>query len=136
MTAEYSQSDLEAYLDEALPSGEMARIEKRLRKDSELIRQLASIHAHRSAGVHSLGDVWRREHLSCPGREQLGSFLLGVLPDEVAEYIAFHLEVVGCRFCQANLIDLKNQQVEQDDATLARRRRYFQTSAGYLGHKK
>ena len=43
-----------------------------------------------------------------------------------------HLDVVGCRYCQANLADLENQQAEHDTASQTRRRRYFQSSAGYL----
>jgi hypothetical protein len=127
-----SQSDLEAYLDEALPPEQMAWVEKLLREDPELIRRASAVHSRRNAGMHSLGEIWRAERLSCPGREQLGSFLLGALPDDVADYIGFHLNVVGCRYCQANLADLKNQQGERRDAAETRRRKYFQTSAGYL----
>ena len=130
------QSDLEAYLDEALPPQQMARVEKALREDPKLIHQASAIHSRRNAGVHSLGEIWRAGRLSCPSREQLGSLLLGVLPDEVADYIRFHLNVIGCRYCLANLADLKNQQVEQKEAVETRRRRYFQTSAGYLRGKE
>jgi len=126
------QSDLEAYLDEALPPEEMARIERALRKDPALRRQLAAINARRDAGVHSLGEIWRRHRLSCPPREQLGSFLLDALPDELADYITFHLEVIGCRYCRANLTDLERQQAEAPEVVETRRRKYFQSSAGYL----
>ncbi len=127
------QSDLEAYLDEALPPDEMARIELVLRKDPHLSRQLAVINARRDAGVHSLGEIWRRHRVSCPPREQLGSYLLDALPEESAEYVRFHLKVVGCRWCQANLTDLRTQQAEAPEAVETRRRKYFQSSAGYLG---
>ena len=132
MPQPFRQSDLEAYLDEALPPEEMARIERALRQDRQLVRQLAAIHSRRNAGVHSLGEIWRQGRLSCPTRRQLGSFLLGTLPDEVAEYVNFHLEVVGCRYCRANLIDLKTQQAEKPQHVQKRRRKYFQSSAGYL----
>jgi hypothetical protein len=128
----FPQSDLEAYLDEALPPAEMARIEKAARGDADLTRRLASIHARRSTGVHSVGEIWRQHRLSCPTREQLGSFLLDVLPAPVADYIAFHVEVAGCRYCQANLADLRSQQAEADQAAQVRRRKYVQSSAGYL----
>ena len=136
MTKAFRQSDLEAYLDEALPPEEMARIEKAMRGDRALMRQLTAVHARRSAGVHSLGDIWRRHQLSCPSREQLGSLLLGALPDELADYIQFHVNVAGCRFCQANLADLQNRQAEGEQAAESRRRKYFQSSAGYLQRKK
>ena len=132
MTDTFHQRDLEAYLDEALPVEEMTRIEKALRDDPTLARQLAAILARRDSGVISLGEVWRRHRLSCPTRQELGSFLLEVLPDEVARYVTFHIEVVGCRCCQANLADLKNQQAETQASAEDRRRKYFQSSAGHL----
>ncbi len=125
------QSDLESYLDEALPPEEMARIELALRDNSDLIRRLAEINARRDAGVHSLGAIWRRHRLSCPSRDRLGSYLLGALPAEWSRYIEFHLDTVGCRYCKANLTDLQ-QQTETSQAAETRRRKYFQSSAGYL----
>ena len=136
MAAPLSRSDLEAYIDEALPAAEMARIEKALRADGSLREQVSAIHARRSVGVHSLGEIWRHGRLSCPSREQLGSLLLGALDDAAADCIAFHLEVVGCRYCLANLADLQNQQTEGREVARTRRRRYFQSSAGYLRRKK
>jgi anti-sigma factor RsiW len=132
MTSLFRQHDLEAYLDESLPAEEMARVEKALRGDPQLARQLAAILARRDSGAFSLGEVWRRHRLSCPSRQELGSYLLGVLPEEPAGYVAFHLDVVGCRYCQANVADLRNQQEEAQESVHARRRKYFQSSAGYL----
>jgi len=127
-----SQSDLEAYLDEALPPEDMARIELAVRKAPELARQMAAVYSRRDAGVHSLGDIWRRGRLSCPSRQQLGSFLLDALGEETADYVRFHLKTVGCRYCQANLADLENQQAEEKEAANQRRRKYFQSSVGHL----
>jgi hypothetical protein len=135
MAHTFPMSDLEAYLDEALPPAEMARIEKAVRGDPALVRQLASIHARRDAGVHSLGEIWRQRRLSCPTREQLGSYLLGMLDKEHARYVTFHVEVVGCRYCQANLADLRSQAAGEATAH-TRRRKFFQSSAGYLRGKK
>jgi hypothetical protein len=126
------QSDLEAYLDEALPPEEMAQIELALRKRPELARQLALINSRRDAGVHSLGEIWRRHRITCPARDQLGSYLLDALPEALADYIRFHLEVVGCRYCRANLADLRHQQAELPEIVQSRRRKFFQSSAGYL----
>ena len=83
-------------------------------------------------GGHTLGEIWRFHRLSCPSRAELGSSLLGVLPPAEEDYIQFHLNVVGCRYCQANWNDLANQQAEAADAKASRRRKYFQSSAGYL----
>jgi hypothetical protein len=130
-----NQPELEAYLDEALPVEEMARIEDTLRRNPELLDDLSAINARRDAGVHSLGEIWRRHRLSCPTREQLGSLLLGTLPSQQCEYIRFHIDVVGCRLCRANLADLKNQQAEGAEVAQTRRKRYFQSSAGYLSRE-
>lgn len=132
MNARPANSELEAYLDETLPAAEMARLEQALRSDPALRTRLAELIARRDAGMHSLGAIWRRHRLSCPGRQQLGSFLLGAVEPGEADYIAFHLEVIGCRYCQANLEDLKARQQAEDRQVAARRRRYFQSSAGYL----
>jgi hypothetical protein len=136
MTTPLHDADLEAYLEEALPAEEMALVEKALREDRGLAQRLAAIHGRRNAGVHSVGEIWRRHRLTCPSREQLGAYLLGALTDEVSRYITFHLEVVGCRFCQANLADLTAQQDEPREAIQTRRRRYFQSSAGHLRRDK
>ncbi|NLF09494.1 MAG: hypothetical protein GX594_16170 [Pirellulaceae bacterium] len=124
-------SDLEAYLDEALPATEMARIEKAARKDPALLKQLADINGCRGAGVHSLGEVWRQRRLSCPPREQLQIYLRGQLDKPRAAYVEFHLAVIGCRYCQANMADLQAQAKPKPDDQ-HRRRKYFQSSAGYL----
>lgn len=131
MKTPFNEAELEAYLDEALPAEAMAAIENALRQTPELTRRLAAINARRDGGVHSLGEIWRRHRLSCPTRAELGSYLLGVLADEQARYIAFHLEEVGCRYCQANRSDLEEHQ-SAADASRKRRRRYFESSAGYL----
>ena len=135
MSKAIRQSDLEAYLDEALPPDEMARVELALRKDVTLVKQMAAIHSRRNSGVHSLGEIWRSNRLSCPSRQQLGSFLLGAVPEDAADYVDFHLDVVGCRYCRANLADLERQQAESQEAVRTRRRKYFQSSVGHLRNR-
>src|SRR5262245_47673020 len=106
----FSNSDLEAFLDEALPTERMAAIEDALRNDGELQKRITAVNGRRDAGVHSLGEIWRRHRLSCPTREQIGSYLLGVLSDGESDYIKFHIESIGCRYCAASINDLKAQQ--------------------------
>jgi hypothetical protein len=130
-----TQSDLQAYLDEALPSEQMAAIEAELRKKPDLLKQLSAINARRDAGVHSVGEIWRRQRLSCPSREDIGSYLLGVLDKEQADYIDFHVKTIGCRLCQANVEDLERQQKETAETTKTRRTKYFQSTAGHLRRK-
>jgi DNA-binding phage protein len=130
--SDISREQLHAYLDDALSDAEMARIEQALRDSESLRRSLRQAMQERDRGEHSLGAVWRRERLTCPTREQLGSYLLQVLDDEQQDYIAFHLQVVGCPYCVANLADLQALQQEPVPQARARRRRFFQSSAGYL----
>ena len=125
-------AELEAYLDEALPAEQMATIEAALRQRPQLLQQLSKINGRRDTGMHSLGEIWRRSRLSCPSRQQLGSYLLGVLDDDKADTVTFHIETVGCRYCAANLTDLQTQQAEKNESVQRRRRKYFQSSAGYL----
>ncbi len=135
MTKKFCHSDLEAYLDEALPAQEMTAMEDALRRDEKLRQTLTQLHSRRDEGVHSLGAIWRRQRLSCPSRDELGSYLLGALSDEVGRYVHFHMDVVGCRFCQANLTDLERLQKEASESVEKRRQKYFQSSAGYLGQR-
>jgi hypothetical protein len=128
----FSLAELESYLDESLPPEEMAKIEKSAREDPALVRQLASIHARRDAGVHTLGEIWRERRLGCPTRDELGRCLAGTLPKEHAQFVVFHVEVIGCRYCQANLADLRTQQTGAEPNAGPRRRKFFQSSVGYL----
>ncbi|MEO8271182.1 MAG: hypothetical protein ABI557_15780 [Aureliella sp.] len=132
----FTDQQLQAYLDEELPTSSMSAVEQRLRDDVELRERLLAIAGQREAGVHGLGEIWRRHRLSCPSRTQLGGFLLGTLEAEQHSYVQFHLEQVGCRLCTANLDDLQQRHAEQNQVTQTRRQRYFQTSAGLLRNKQ
>jgi hypothetical protein len=134
MSTKFSNSELEAFLDESLPVEQMAAIEDALRGDESLQKQLTAINGRRDAGVHSLGDVWRRHRLSCPSREQLGSYLLGVLSRDAADYIKFHVETIQCRYCEASIVDLKSQSAAEAETT-RRRQKYYQSSVGHLRKK-
>ncbi|MGE0759823.1 MAG: hypothetical protein AB7O38_22605 [Pirellulaceae bacterium] len=127
-----TQLELEAFLDESLAPEEMARIEMALRTQPQMARALVEISSRRDMGVHSLGEIWRRHRVSCPARQHLGSYLLDTLDSAAADYVRFHIETVGCRVCQANLADLRQQQEETRETSTSRRRKYFQSSAGYL----
>lgn len=128
--SEISREKLHAYLDDALSEAENARIEQGLRDSEALRKALRAAMAERDRGEHSLGAVWRRERLTCPDRDKLNSFLLGVLDDDEQDYIAFHLDTVGCPFCQANRADLQSQAAPA--APGERGRRFFESSAGLL----
>lgn len=135
MPRRVTQAELEAYLEEALSPTEMAAIETELRQQPELLKQLAAINGRRDAGVHSVGEIWRRHRLSCITRQQLGSYLLGAVDEEQSAYIQFHIDGIGCRFCRANLEDLRRQQDETIEVVETRRTKYFQSTAGQLRKK-
>src|SRR5437764_8522457 len=130
--SDITREQLHAYLDDALTDAETARVEQTLRDSEPLRRLLRQVMQERDRGEHSLGAIWRRERLTCPTREQLGSYLLEVLDEPEQEYVEFHLHTVGCPYCLANLADLRALQKEPVPKAKERRRRFFQSSAGYL----
>jgi hypothetical protein len=132
MTPNITRHQLDAYLDDMLSASETAVVEQALRDSEPLRRRLRALMKERDRGEHSIGAVWRREHLSCPTREQLGSYLLNVLDEDMQEYVRFHLETIGCAHCLANKTDLEASLQEPVPQVQERRRRYFQSSAGYL----
>ncbi|MGV3486797.1 MAG: hypothetical protein ACO1RT_20445 [Planctomycetaceae bacterium] len=136
---EPSDAQLSAFLEEALPAEQLAEIEKRLREDASLRQRLAAVIGREDAGLHSVGVIWRRRRLSCPDRSELSQYLLGVLEEEPAAYVRFHIDQVGCRYCAANLEDLRQAQAAASNEAAEpkrRRHRYFETSAGHLRRDK
>ncbi len=125
---------LRDYLADALPPDAQARVEKALRESAELRARLEDVRQNRGvAGLHTLGAIWRRARLTCPTRQQLGSALLDALDPALASYITFHLDVIECPFCQANLADLKAKTVQPSTATQHRRNRILKSSQHLLG---
>ncbi len=124
-----NNATLLAYLDEMLSIEESHELEQRLRTDTELRVRLMALLQQRDQGAHTVGEIWRRHRLSCPERSQLREFSRGVASAGMADYIQFHLTVGGCRICQANLTDLIEEPSSEETE---RRRRYFDSSAGFL----
>jgi hypothetical protein len=125
---------LRSYLADSLPPGELARVEKALRDSSELRARLEDVRQNRGdPNLHTLGAIWRRGRLTCPTRQQLGSFLLDALDPELGAYLKFHLEVVECPFCQANLADLQAKASQPASAVKNRHNRILRSSQHLLG---
>jgi RNA polymerase sigma factor (sigma-70 family) len=99
---------------------------KQLRKDAS-----AALGGDASAEFPDplLTQVWEEQRPTCPKRTTIGSYLLGSLDDPWRQYIDFHLNRLGCTFCQANLQDLQRQQ--QQDPTILRQR-IMQSTIGFL----
>jgi hypothetical protein len=103
---------LRDYLNDALPDAELVAVERALRDSAECRALLRSVIEQEDRGEHTVGAIWRRERISCPTRDQLGSYLLEAGDPDLLEYIQFHLEEIGCPYCQANLDDLRRLQGE------------------------
>jgi 7-keto-8-aminopelargonate synthetase-like enzyme len=124
---------LRAYLSETLPPADMARVEKALRESAELRQLLEEVRNNRhEANWHGLGAIWKRDRLSCATRQQIGSYLLEALDEGMAEYIKFHIEVVCCPYCRANVEDLRGQIEQANMHARARQKRFYQSSRGLL----
>ena len=80
-----------------------------------------------------LTEVWEGLRLSCPKRSTIGGFVLGTLERPWAEYVEFHLHTLGCRFCLANLEDLRRQSAGAEHSSM--HNRIMQSTVGFLRRK-
>jgi hypothetical protein len=78
----------------------------------------------------AVAEVWRERRITCLKRSTLGGLLLGVLDEPWRSYAHFHLDVVGCPICVANLEDLRAEADET--APKALREQIFASSVGFL----
>ncbi|MCG8648226.1 MAG: RNA polymerase subunit sigma, partial [Pirellulales bacterium] len=76
--------------------------------------------------------IWERDRPSCPKRTTLGKSLLGILDDSWQQYVVFHVQTLGCRYCQANLEDLREEGPAE--TRQARSQRIFQSTIGFVSH--
>jgi hypothetical protein len=126
---------LRNYLTDALPPEELARVEKALRDSAQLRSRLEDVRNNREDfQIHTLGAIWHRSRLTCPSRQQLGSYLLDALDPELASYIKFHIDVVECPYCRANLVDLERRQSagHPTASAKARERRFVEATRELL----
>ena len=77
-----------------------------------------------------LSRVREEQRPSCPKRSTVGKWLMGTLEPEWTDYVEFHIERLGCRFCQANRSDLA-ADTEHIDSTSSRQR-IMQSSVGFF----
>lgn len=78
----------------------------------------------------TVAKVWREHRLTCLKRSTLGSHLLGVLEDPWLGYTQFHLDVVACPMCLANLDDLQSAELEDEQQRSTDS--IFASSVGFL----
>ncbi|MEZ5950901.1 MAG: hypothetical protein R3C12_17130 [Planctomycetaceae bacterium] len=129
-----SDQELLAYADELLPVEASAAIEQNLREEAALRQRLDQLLQARDQGNLSIGDEWRLHRLSCPSLTELGLFLVRANPPQLDEYIAFHVQTVGCVFCLAQLEEMQaSLAADPDDAARQHRREtLYASSAGLL----
>jgi len=119
MSDDFSDAELEAFLDEGLDSSRAAEIEQQARLNPELLKRLAMLNRRRDHGGHSLAAIWRRFQIGVPSREAMGQYLLGIMDSDQADYITFRLETLQCPFTQALLTELR---AAEDQAAVQRTR--------------
>ena len=75
-----------------------------------------------------LEQIWLDQRPSCPKRTTLGKYALEILPQQWNDFVYFHVSVVGCGFCQANLVELQSEEttLSKVDEVL------FQSTIGFL----
>jgi RNA polymerase sigma factor (sigma-70 family) len=74
--------------------------------------------------------VWRSGRLSCPKRSTIGAYHLDTLEADWADYVRFHLEQLGCQYCQASLEDLRTRiEADQRQALVDR---VLNSTVGFL----
>ncbi len=79
-----------------------------------------------------LTEVWESQRPSCPKRSTIGSFTLGTLDPQWRDYVDFHLNTLGCRFCRANLEDIQTAAAEKGADKLYNR--IMESTVGFLSH--
>ncbi len=77
-----------------------------------------------------LTEIWESLRLSCPKRSTIGAYLLGTLEKPWHDYVDFHLNKLGCKFCQANLDDLKDKNQQAGESKF--RKRIMESTIGFL----
>lgn len=127
------------------PNKEAARLLEMDEKQVALIkhRVLKKVRAHVQRSLrggsdvedeHQISDdllteIWEQMRPSCPKRSTIGAWVLGSLEEPWSSYVCFHVETLGCRFCQANVEDLRKQTAD-DGPRL--RKRILDSTIGFL----
>ena len=107
---------------------QVALVKHRLVK--RLAEELGSRGSDELADESMLSRMWEVHRPSCPKRSTVGKWLIGTLEDDWSDYVEFHIERLGCRFCQANREDLR-VDAEPSEHELSRSR-IMQSSVGFF----
>ncbi len=117
-------------IDQKTVAGIKFRAIGKLRKYMEEINEAIADDFTDEAAEISVANVWRNRRLTCLKRSTLGSYLLGVLEDPWLSYTQFHLDVVACPMCLANLKDIEEEELDDSDPAMTEN--LFASSIGFL----
>jgi uncharacterized protein YbaR (Trm112 family) len=82
-----------------------------------------------------LSELWFRDHISCPLTEVLLRYQGGTLEDDARAYVRFHLEELGCPYCQSRLEEGNLSQTEEGRLSMRRsRERVGEATSSLLDH--
>lgn len=98
------------------------RLVKRLAEEVSINEQLAD--------DMLLTRLWEQHRPSCPKRSTIGKWLMGTLDSDWDNYVAFHVDTLGCKFCQANREDLQDDAAPA--ASTSAHQRIMQSSIGFF----
>ena len=107
------------------------RLLKRLR--SSLTDELATAGDEfdsESTLLPSLHQIWENQRPSCPKRTTLGKFSLQILPDDWTDFVDFHVNLLGCSYCRANLDEFADESGSDDSNEFSQQ--LFQSTIGFL----
>lgn len=133
---EFSDSELEAYLDSTLDPQRAGELEEVVRSDPHLLRRLAQVNARRSAGIHTLGEIWRRNQIGVPTKDEMRQHLSGTLTADESNYIEFRIKDLKCVFTLALLQDLQSETGDGREKSKNRRKKIYDQGAPLLPKKK
>ncbi|MGK0481956.1 MAG: RNA polymerase sigma factor (sigma-70 family) [Planctomycetota bacterium] len=104
--------------DETAVAGVKFRALKKLREhvakhdpDGEAVQALAQL-AEDGEVPMDVASVWSEDRVSCPARHWLARWISGTLAEGPREFVAFHVEEMGCEWCSANKDDLARRDEE------------------------
>lgn len=129
---EFTDTELDSYLDESLEPNRAAVLETELRQHPELLQRLSKINARRNAGVHTVGEIWRRNQICVPAPKEMQAYLDGKLSVEESSYIDFRIKELKCVYTLAIYHDLLVQQNEAGQLARDRREKIFDRGADMI----
>lgn len=128
MAVDFTDAQLSAYLEERLGLAESTALEQALRESPPLLQRLKEQLRDLDRRQHGVTDIWQNRRVSCPPRSTWQAYRDGQIHGGLESYLTFHLTEFGCRYCQANLDDLKTR----DDSAPSRVQKIFATSLRQL----